>query len=328
MFFRCVNCGGNVIYSPEEKRMGCPYCGGRDCEKPVEVPNVTNCPNCGGEVKISEVTSASRCEYCGSYLIYDTRVNGDFKPHLIMPFKLGREVVKNMMKKEFKKKTFAPDDFLSEVKLKTMEGEYVPFWMYNCQCHYEFFAKATKTKTWRTGNTEHTETSYFNVYRNMDANFERIPVDASVKMEDGAMDLLEPYDYKQLEAFQEKYMSGFLAERYNMSAEELSPRADTKVKNDTEGLMKNTLNGYNTINPVNKEMKVDMQNCEYALLPVWTYQYAYKGKPYPFRINGQTGKIVGEVPISKRKVYLYSLTVFGIIVASGCLLNGILGAIL
>lgn len=327
MIFRCKNCNGNMIYSPERGKMLCPYCDGEDTEESIAVPNVTVCPNCGGEITVNDVTSASKCEYCGSYLIFDERVSGEFTPHLILPFKLGKEYVKQIMKREFGKKIFAPDDFLSEVKLSTMEGMYVPFWMYDFDTHYEFQGNGTKVRTWTSGNREYTETSYFNVIRDIDASFSRIPVDASNKMENGIMDLMEPYHYAQLEVFKEKYMSGFFAEKYNQSVDELEPRARQKATDDSNGILSGSISGYAKMTPIVKNLSVTRKNTEYALLPVWTYTYKYNNQIYPFEINGQTGKIIGSAPISKKKVWAYSGTVFAATMIIGLLIHGILGVL-
>ena len=33
MIFKCKNCGGNVVYSPERKKMFCPFCESEDSEE-------------------------------------------------------------------------------------------------------------------------------------------------------------------------------------------------------------------------------------------------------------------------------------------------------
>lgn len=327
MLFRCKNCSGNMVYSPERGKMYCPYCDGIDTEETIQVPNIVACVNCGGELHVDDFTSASKCSYCGSYMIFDERVNGEFTPHLILPFKQGKENVKLLMRKEFGKKLFAPDDFLSEAKLSGMEGMYVPFWMYDFDTNYDYQGRGTKIRTWRTGDVEHTETSFFNVARNMSTSFDKIPVDASVRMEDGAMDLMEPYDYNALEAFQEKYMSGFFAERFNYKAEQLEPRASQKAREDSEALMQQSLAGYSTLTPIAKNLAVSRKLTQFALMPVWTYVYQYGGKTYPFQINGQTGKVVGEVPVSKKKIFAYTGTVCALTLIAGMLINGILGVL-
>ena len=327
MIFRCKNCGANAVFSPEKQAMYCPYCDSIDSEELAEGEGMNYCINCGGELHAGDYRSAVKCEHCGSYVIFEERTSGNYEPHLILPFKLGKKQAQDLIKKEFGKKPFVPDDFLSEAKMSEMEGEYVPFFMYDFACRYRLSAKGNKVRTWRSGNTEYTETSVYDVYRDMDVDFEKIPVDASIAMNDEMMDLMEPYDYAALEDFQMKYMSGFLAEKYNMSDDELQVRAREKAKKDAEALMNETLNGYTTVTDKQPDLNLDRTQTNYSLLPVWRYTYTYKDKVYPFYINGQTGKMTGNPPISMAKVFGYGATVFFGMLAAGGLFNLILGVL-
>lgn len=211
----------------------------------------------------------------------------------------------------YAKSAFIPADFLSDAKLSEIEGMYIPFFLYDFDCHYDIRATGSKIRTWRSGNYEYTETSLYQVERDATIDFEKLPVDASIAMPDEAMDLIEPYDYKALEDFQTKYMSGFFAEKYNMDATELGPRAKDKAKADAKAIMNKTITGYSTITNRTDNVTMDEKKADYALLPVWCYSYKYKGKDYLFKMNGQTGKIVGKPPVSWARVWGYGATVFG-----------------
>lgn len=310
MLFRCNNCGGNVVYSPEHAKMFCPHCDGIDSEKKEVTSNKTECVNCGAPLTIGQFNSTCKCEFCDSYVILDERVEGNYQPNLVLPFKLGMKQAVDKMKEEFKRRIFTPDSFLSESTLKDMKGMYVPFWMYDYQANCDYVGKGTKIRKWTSGNTEYTETSYYRIERNMDVDFDKIPVDASVEMPDDVMDLVEPFDYNQLEAFQEKYMSGFYGEIYNMSADELESRAKQKAANDADSLLKETLGGYTSVTAERNEKRIQRNGLNYALLPVWKYVYKYQEKDYEFYVNGQTGKIIGSTPVSRKKVVAYGCTVF------------------
>ena len=139
------------------------------------------------------------------------------------------------------------------------------------------------------------------------------------------MDLMEPYDYAALEAFQPKYLSGFLAERYNMESEELQPRVQIKGREDAKSITEKTISGYASMTNRTDGSSFRFQDTKYAMFPVWTYFYKYKDKMFPFYINGQTGKMVGEPPKSAIKVLLYSGTVFGGILALLLMWNAMMG---
>lgn len=312
MIFKCKNCGGNTVYSPERKKMYCPYCDSESSEEKqvYETSELTVCPNCGGEVKVFEHTSATQCPYCDNYLIFDERVEGEYLPKMILPFQMGKEVCKNAIREKFKKCLFAPTDFLSEVRLNGMIGTYVPFWLYDYDAVNDFEGEGTKVRTWRSGNTEYREVSYYAVHRNMSVDFRRIPVDASVQMPDEIMDLLEPFGYNQMEEFKPEYMSGFYGEKYNMPADVVEERAKKKMKDDISQMMQAQCSGYSSLRTIRNDVQVNHAEQNYALLPVWKYDYQYNGKDYPFYVNGQTGKIVGSAPISTKKVFVYGGTLW------------------
>lgn len=316
MIFQCKNCGGNVIYSPEKKGMYCPFCDSEHSEQRRDTagdPRI--CPNCGGEVPVEEHTSATRCPYCDNYIILNERVEGSFAPDLIIPFQHSREMVKKLMREKFAKCTFAPTDFLSEARLNTMEGDYVPFWLYDYDVNYYYRGEGKKIRVWVTGETEYTETSIFDIYRDVDVSFQKIPADASQKMPDDIMDLMEPYQYDQLQPFSPEFMSGFMGEKYNMPAEAIEDRAKRKMETDTAALVKQSVTGYGSVADKEKNLKINRRKASYGLLPVWKYGYRYRDKDYPFYINGQTAKIVGKVPVSAGKVWAYGATLWAVLTA-------------
>lgn len=313
MIFKCKNCSGNVIYSPERHKMYCPYCDSVDSdEKKTEGQSLVTCINCGGEIQVGEFTSASKCPYCDNYIIFDERVTGEYEPHLIIPFHFSRDMTKKLMRDKFKSCVFAPGDFLSEVKLDSMSGMYVPFWMYDYHVRGTYDGEGSKIRKWVSGEREYTETSVYHIVRDMEVDFDKMPVDASDAMPDATMDLMEPYDYKALEKFKEEYMSGFFAERYNKDALTSEPRAVEKAKKDAETILRQSIGGYTGLKSANdNQVTIARTDTNYALLPVWIYNYKYKGQDYRFHINGQTGKVIGKVPISTGKVWGYGATMFG-----------------
>ena len=149
----------------------------------------------------------------------------------------------------------------------------------------------------------------------MEASFDKIPVDASYAMDDGVMDLMEPYDYQKLLAFDPKYMSGFYGEIYNQSAPELEGRAQVKARNASEELMQGSLSGYNSMRARRKDLNLQRNGVNYVLMPVWEYRYQYQGKTYQYHVNGQTGKVVGKTPVSRQKVLAYGASFFATMTA-------------
>lgn len=308
MQFKCVNCGGNVVYDPKSGHMLCASCHSVDTEEIVKQEDSYSCPSCGGKLTVNEFTSATKCEYCGSYNIIDEKIVYPYGPDLVLPFRFTKEQATELLRKEFKDRLFCPNDFLSERTLENLEGDYVPFWMYSYNTHAVWDGIGTKVRTWISGNTEYTETSKFQVYREMNIDFNRIPVDASIKMPDRIMDIMEPYEYKDLEKFQPKYMSGFTAETYNQTPDALEDRAREKANKDTEDFLRSSMVGYDSLTPSRKDLQHRSSAREFAMMPVWKYVYRYHNTDYEYYINGQTGKVYGKLPKSVGKILFSGTT--------------------
>ena len=338
MIFKCKNCGGNVVYSPERKKMFCPFCESEDSEERedgvIETSGEENgaaegttqagagqpvsrmaaaegesqkkvtkvCPNCGGEISMTASTSATQCPYCDNYVIVDEQISGAYTPHMLIPFRMGKEGCKKLIRDKFEKCIFAPTDFLSEVRLNGIHGDYVPFWFYDYDTNCTFHGEGTKVRSWTTGNTQYTETSYYDVVRDMDINFDKIPVDASGKMPDDYMDSIEPYDYAELKPFSTAYLPGFMADKYDVSVEDSRERADTRCAGSLLSALERTVSGYTTCNETSRDIHLKRGKVHYALLPVWILNTRWEGKDFLFAMNGQTGKLVGNLPVSTKRV--------------------------
>ncbi len=327
MFFKCKNCGGNVVYSPERHGMFCPFCESEGSSQRAEgqTGSLTLCPNCGGEVAVQEHTSATQCPYCDSYLIFNERVEGQYAPRMMIPFQLGKESCKQFLRENFKRCRFAPTDFLSEARLNSMQGIYVPYWFYDYSVDCQFRGVGTKIRVWRSGDKEYTETSVYSVYRRMDIDFEKIPVDASEQMPDDVMELIAPFQYGQLTDFQPEYMSGFYGEKYNMESAAVEERARALMREDAGKLLRESYAGYSSVRPAREDISVKNARAAYGLLPVWKYIYRYREQDYPFYVNGQTGKIVGTAPFSTAKFWAYTGTLWGCATVALALLQVLLG---
>ena len=147
MIYKCVNCGGNVVFDPQSGHMKCLSCGGSDCEQsiPSETPMI--CPSCGSQITYrNEYGSAGKCPACGTFLIRDDFVVYPYGPDMILPFKFSKRLAEEKLKEEFGKKLFLPADFLSTKTLEKLRGVYVPFWIYDFDSNVDYTAIGTKVR--------------------------------------------------------------------------------------------------------------------------------------------------------------------------------------
>ncbi|MBQ8039436.1 MAG: hypothetical protein IJ274_06155, partial [Lachnospiraceae bacterium] len=168
--------------------------------------------------------------------------------------------------------------------------------------------------------------SCYEIYRNFDMAFRKIPADASIAMADKIMDMLEPYDYGELEYFNPKYLSGFLGEVYSDEASKFESRVNEKVTKDIQKILATHLRNFKMVTPIEKKITVQHKGAEFVLLPVWKYLYSYGGKSYEYYINGQSGKVIGKAPLSVGKVIACGSAVFlAVLLAAWMILSFLLG---
>lgn len=331
----CPSCGANIVFNPATQKWDCKYCGAsytlddfkkyeEEMNKKAKNTNVDSninknidmdeyqCQNCGARVVTDKNTTATSCVYCGSTTIIKNRLQGEFSPNAIIPFSRVKEDAASEFYKFSKKKWFAPKEFCKKENIEEVKGVYIPFWLYDCDTDGDVSASCQQVTTWTSGNYRYTKTDYYDVYRAGNMSFNKIPVDGSTKFDDDIMDSIEPYDYNNLVDFSPSYMSGFLAEKYDVNESDSYERAKNRANNSTIDRFKDTMKKYTTISINNSNINVTKKKSAYVLLPVWMLNIKYKDKMYKFAMNGQTGKMVGNVPISVGKLLLKTFGVFSI----------------
>ena len=257
-----------------------------------------NCPSCGAELICEETTVATSCPYCGNPTVVPGQFNGMLKPDYILPFKLDKEAAVKALREYYHGKKLLPKAFSHENHIEEVKGVYVPFWLFDGRCEADMSFTATKVRSYTTGNQRITETDHYQVRRSGTVSFHRIPVDGSRKMPDAHMDAIEPYDYSALKPFSAAYLPGFLAEKYDVDADESERRANRRAVNTADEIVRSTVTGYSTVSQTSRDIRMIRGDVKYAMMPVWLLATRWHGKSFLFAMNGQTGKMIGDLPTS------------------------------
>ena len=331
MEFKCPCCGAPIEFNTEVQKMKCEYCstefdmetlksfdddlkgdkednmkweeapGNEWREGETEGMRVYSCNSCGGEVVGDAVLGASSCPYCGSPVIMKGQFSGDLRPDYVIPFKLDKKAAKEGLLAHLKGKPFLPKVFKDENHIDEIKGVYVPFWLFDADVDAHVRYKGTRVRLWSDSKYNYRETSFFSVVRGGNAAFERVPVDGSEKMPDDLMESIEPYDFSEAVDFQTAYLAGYLADKYDVTAEQSTERANDRIKNSIESMLRSTAHGYTSLISENSNVNFDNGSSKYALYPVWLLSTSWKDKKYLFAMNGQTGKFVGDLPVDGKK---------------------------
>ncbi|MCR5142884.1 MAG: hypothetical protein K6C68_10245 [Ruminococcus sp.] len=348
MSYKCLTCGAELFWKADRNAFVCDYCedsftleqlkeagqtGEVDETKVQKAEELMEgeadvstdgtvgsdlvkytCSHCGAEIITDRSTAATICVYCGNAVIMGEQIINDFAPDYVIPFSVEKKKVMEAFK-EFSKKPLTPKAFDCEKVVDKLQGVYIPFWLYSGNCDGDVDAECYNEQVSRKGDYKIIKRDFYSVKRHGCADFKFVPVDASSKTEDEAMDSIEPYDFKDFKPFNPAYLSGFLAERYDEDQEKCFPRAQERIENTTLDLIKETCN-YDNIEVRKYDKKIKLEETKYAMMPAWLLYTTYKDKKYFFAMNGQTGKFVGSLPIDKGKLVLFSI------------LGGILGSVI
>lgn len=352
--YKCPNCAGTIGFDATVQKMKCPYCDTEfDLEtlkeldeqlediaaddlnwenKPdsvwkeseTEGMSVYVCQSCGGEVIGDSTLGATNCPYCGNAVVMKGKFAGGLRPDLVIPFKKTSEDAKAAYLKHLEGKKLLPKVFKSENVINEIKGMYVPVWLFDSDVDADINYNATKVRTWEDANYRYKETSYYKLLRSGGMGFNDIPVDGSTKMPDELMESIEPFDCKDGVDFQTAYLAGYLADRYDVEAKDSEARANERIKHSTEAAFAKTVSSYNTYDIENESIRYSNSRYRYALYPVWIMSTTWNNESFTFIMNGQTGKMAGNLPMDKGLLGKYFCLITAIAAAVMCLIFSII----
>ena len=328
--YKCPSCGGAIEFDSHSQKMKCPYCDtefdletlkkydeqlSKEAEQKDDISdwqtdpgkqwqegetdgmNVYTCKSCGGGIVSDENTGATSCPYCGNPVILTERFRGALRPDMVIPFKLDKKAAKEAYYKHIKGRPLLPKVFRRENHIDEIKGIYVPFWLFDADVAADARYKATKVRTWSDSDYDYTETSYYSVDRSGNMSFVSVPVDGSSRMPDDLMESIEPYKVADAVEFQTAYLSGYLADKYDVDAQQSTDRARERMKESAQDVLRDTVKGYASVIPENTNVRISGGDAKYALYPVWILNTTWRGKKYIFAMNGQTGRMTGDLPV-------------------------------
>jgi len=360
--YQCPNCQGVLAFNAESGLLECASCGSafrqgevdrsipispdaqaREAEHVRTVDQFLNnapwevahegtaaaqtalrysCPSCGADVIADQSTVSTSCPYCGNNMLTSGIATAESIPDWVLPFSVTHEQAEAFMRRHFEHRWYLSRKF--SASLEHMQAVYVPYHLYDVDvsgwAHYIAYDQKGTGK----GSVKH----YFGFKRAGHALFERIPVDGSSKMPDAHMDAIAPFSLSSMRPFSTAYIAGYLTEVADESAEACRPRAERLAKATFEQDMENDVVEQPGIDGVAEvtahETKVETARMQECVLPVWLMHCTWEDKNLLFAVNGETGKCVGDLPISKTR---RRATVIALAVLLAAVMFWLLGAL-
>ncbi len=331
--YKCPNCGGGLVFDPKSGQFKCEFCLSKfteeelkahfpdmaapDAEEPTQAdaPDpaapedgmehtlVYRCPSCGAEIVTDDTTAATFCYYCHNPIVCEGRLSGAFKPDLVVPFEIDRKQAEKTFLDWIGKRKFVPRDFFGKKQLEKMTGVYFPYWLTEASMEGKLDGTAQKVRVWIAGDIEYTETSTYRIHRAGDLNFKEYLSLAFRKGDQNLLNRILPYDMTKAVQFAMPYLSGFQAEKRDVEQTEAEGAVESTLRSYAEDLLRDSAGEYGILTGEQIGFTREQYDWKYCLLPVWLMTYRGKNdKMYYFALNAQTGEIVGELPLSGKRL--------------------------
>lgn len=328
MTFKCPGCGGYLEFDPAQQKFKCLYCGqllseeelreqSEEREAAAEAAQSASdssqhlrtyrCQMCGAEIVTDDTTAATRCYFCHSPVVLHDRLDDDFRPDGVIPFKLDKETAEKQFLEYIGKKKYVDREFFDSAQMEMFTGVYYPWWYTDIDGEGEFEGEGTRSSMTSTPTHIITTTRVFRVNRQGRLSFRNIARKALSKADGKLSDGIHPYDVSGVVPYASGFLSGFLAEKRDIPAETVKAEAIHEVSNYAKGMM--TRN--HSFNALSGETRFTAKavKSRYILMPAWvlTYKGGKDGVPYYYMMNGQTGKVCGKLPIDKKRLLATAL---------------------
>ncbi|MBE7072367.1 MAG: hypothetical protein E7383_06435 [Ruminococcaceae bacterium] len=315
--FKCPSCASNIFYQPEVKGMMCRNCGNiynpstfekigslgyckerdytgdNDISEDDKKRHEIICDSCGATMIADEHMMSTMCPFCGSPTLITGRMTREFKPDYIIPFKIDKKTAENNMYQWLKTRKMTPRGFKTKSRLTKMTPLYVPFWILDCAVNSDLYGVGKRHKN--------DGTEYHSIFATAKYYVKGVPFDASLKIANKLMEAIEPFDYSEMVKFDNKYLQGFYADKYDQRPTELMDRflkRMDRISLDTTDTIAAKYDEYDP-DPSKTFSWMSELTIKYCLFPVWFMTVESGGNTYQFAVNGQTGEASGQVPTTE-----------------------------
>lgn len=312
--YQCPGCGSELRFDISAQALGCKSCGQfydpyditkmQDAEESEELDvTVYKCPGCGGEILSKDTTAANFCSFCGASTILQSRLTKMKCPKYIIPFKKTKEECKNAYEKMIRKAIFAPKALKSKECIDGFRGIYTPYWAYHVTQQGNMRLDGSKSR--RRGDYIYTD--YYELRGKIDSGYKGISYDASSSFDDDISARIAPFDVNDMKSFTPAFLTGFYADTADVPASAYKEDAMSLAEDESVRYIKKLpkTSGYGFGNG-KCSLNTTVAETDSTMYPVWFMSYRNKDRVAYATVNGQTGRVTADLPVSIGKYMLGS----------------------
>lgn len=330
---KCSSCGGMMHYSPKDEALKCLYCGNISPIEIISTPIKENdfhhwreklaqedlseltetseikCHQCGAMTTLPPDNVGGECAFCSTPLMMkNVEVKRLWKPEYLLPFKIEKKQCSEIFAQWIKGKWFIPNELKNSVhspETQKIKGIYIPFWTFDADTFTTYIGKKGlhRTETYRDSegkNQTRIVTDWYRKTGSVAVSFDDIIIPASNTLPN-ILRSFTNWDTKNAVAYREAFLAGFVVEIYQKEMLAASDEAKAEMQSQIKTYIYRDIGG-DEQEILSQNTAIQQMHFKLMLLPVWVSGFHYNGKFYHFIINGRTGQVRGEYPLSYWKI--------------------------
>ncbi|MEM7082401.1 MAG: primosomal protein N' (replication factor Y) - superfamily II helicase [Pseudomonadota bacterium] len=346
--FPCEQCGALVTFEPGSNELVCDYCSHRtpitraeglvreydlnealrwlETAGPANERPSTQCDSCAAEFDFDRHVHSGECPFCGTPIVIGTGSDKHIKPRSLLPFHITEHQAQEQFRRWLKGLWFAPSKIKRHARQEaSLNGVYVPYWTYDSQTHTQYVGErgdaymvpesyTTVENGRRVRRTRMVRKVRWRPVRGRVRRFfDDVLVGATRSLPRKITDSLLPWDLENLTPYNEKYLSGFQSEVYQVDLDQgFDVAVDTMNRLIRRDIANDIGGDHQRIH--HADTRHSNTTFKHVLLPVWSAGFQFGKKTYRFVVNGRTGKVRGERPYSVWKITLAALAAIAAII--------------
>ena len=347
----CPECGGDAEWDASKKALACPFCGTvlpwSDGEDPMgaaivehdleeelaKIPDEqrglkmesksVKCESCQAISIFDASRAAQRCDFCGSPSIVPVESMQDvITPESLLPAMLPATQVRDQLRQWYTSRWFAPNKLKRSALTDTLRGIYLPYWTFDAHVdarwtaesgYYYYTTESYQDSNGKSQTRQVRHTRWENSAGELEHFFDDDAVPGTVGVHTALLRKVEPFPTTQdLKPYDPAYVRGWTVERYQVDLRKASEVSKEQMDATIQQLCSREVPG-DTQRNLEIESNYQGRTFKHILVPVWLVSYTYGPKSFQVVVNGYTGKMAGEHPLSWVKIALVVLAVILVI---------------
>lgn len=319
----CPQCGGKMGFDARRRALSCGYCGHTlsEAQALLEGDVVTeqdfilslptakahrwelatarllHCEGCSASFTLPPLQVAGACPFCGSaYVVASAESRELIQPDGVLPFHLDAEAAVQAVRRWLEALRLRPGDLDERASILAPRAMYIPFWTFDTGGEVRWHGLVRENDQWllRSGN-------YL-------LGHDDLLVPASHSLPNAILSQLADFDTSALLPYSADLLADWAAEIYQIPVADASLVARQRALEDARRYITRRILGDEYV----RDLQIShpgsvIESYKLVLLPVWVSGYRYQGRDYLAAVNGQTGRVAGEVPRSSLQKFLAGL---------------------